>query len=124
VRQKRETLDRLSKRLSDVSQRQVEGWHTRLDGLERLRQTLGYEATLERGYAVGRGDGDVVTTQAAATAAAHLEIQFADGRVAVRAGEAGAAAPEKSTQSASTPKPKAASRSKTKAAPPEQGDLF
>ena len=53
----------------------------RLAALERLRLTLGYESTLARGYAVVRGDGQVVTTVAAASAAQVLEIQFADGRM-------------------------------------------
>jgi exodeoxyribonuclease VII large subunit len=49
--------------------------------LDRLRETLGYEQTLRRGYAVVRGDGAVVTTVAAAAAARVIEIQFADGRL-------------------------------------------
>ena len=53
----------------------------KLGSLDRLRQSLGYEATLARGYAVVRGDGDVVTTQAAAQRAVEIEIQFADGRL-------------------------------------------
>ncbi|MEM1387675.1 MAG: exodeoxyribonuclease VII large subunit [Pseudomonadota bacterium] len=55
----------------------------RLDGLERLRQTLGYRETLKRGYAVIRGDGAVVTTKATAAQARGLEIEFADGRLQV-----------------------------------------
>jgi exodeoxyribonuclease VII large subunit len=53
----------------------------RLEGLERMRLTLGYTATLRRGYAVVRGDGQVVTSRAAAEAAAALEVEFADGRL-------------------------------------------
>jgi exodeoxyribonuclease VII large subunit len=129
VRQNRETLDRLSKRLSDAGQRQVEGWHTRLDGLERLRQTLGYEATLERGYAVVRGDGDVVTTLAAAASAAHLEIQFADGRLAVGAGGngeggAGPVSADTTTQPVAKSAPKSKPKASSKSTPPEQGKLF
>jgi exodeoxyribonuclease VII large subunit len=60
--------------------------------LDRLRETLGYEQTLRRGYAVIRGDGKVVTTTAAAAAAQLLEIQFADGRLPI-----GAKAPRKRT---------------------------
>lgn len=55
----------------------------RLKALERVRLSLGYEATLDRGYAVVRGDGAVVTDVATAKAARALEIQFADGRVTV-----------------------------------------
>jgi exodeoxyribonuclease VII large subunit len=45
--------------------------------------TLGYAETLRRGYAVVRGDGAVVTTKAGAEKAAALEIEFADGRLAL-----------------------------------------
>ena len=51
-----------------------------LESLDRLRQTLGYEATLERGYAVVWAGDKVVTTAKAAGKAKELEIQFADGR--------------------------------------------
>lgn len=77
---------------------------TRLDGLDRLRETLGYRETLKRGYAVVRGDGDVVTGVAAAKAAQTLEIEFADGRYDL---------------SGKTPKP-----SKAKKPPADQGSLF
>ncbi|MCU0815899.1 MAG: exodeoxyribonuclease VII large subunit [Cypionkella sp.] len=53
----------------------------RIDALERMRLTLGYTATLRRGYAVVRGDGHVVTTRAGAEAATVLEVEFADGRL-------------------------------------------
>ncbi|WP_371168501.1 exodeoxyribonuclease VII large subunit [Aliiroseovarius sp. 2305UL8-7] len=85
----------------------------RLTALERMRQTLGYTETLKRGYAVVRGDGDVVTTQAAATQAKALEIEFADGRLALD----GSATPKE------TP-----AKAQRKAAPkkdaPDQGSLF
>lgn len=55
----------------------------RLEALDRTRLTLGYHATLRRGYAVVRGDGAVVTSKAGAEKAAALEIEFADGRMAV-----------------------------------------
>lgn len=52
-----------------------------LQSLDRLRETLGYRQTLERGYAVVRGDGEVVMDTTSAKAAAMIEIEFADGRV-------------------------------------------
>ena len=73
--------------------------------MDRLRETLGYKETLKRGYAVVRGDGDVVTSQAVAKKATALEIEFADGRMTV-----GASASKAST--------------KPKRKPPEQGSLF
>ncbi|MEM7520924.1 MAG: exodeoxyribonuclease VII large subunit [Pseudomonadota bacterium] len=82
-------------RLSAAAERQVSGWHSRLEALDRLRLTLGYEATLERGYAVVRGDGAVVTDSKAAGKAQALEIQFADGRVRVGQGAAPASTSKK-----------------------------
>ncbi len=57
----------------------------RLDALDRTRTTLGYAETLKRGYAVVRGDGHVVTSRAGAEKAASLEVEFADGRLALGA---------------------------------------
>ncbi|MEO0774644.1 MAG: exodeoxyribonuclease VII large subunit [Pseudomonadota bacterium] len=83
VARKGQALDGLLARLSKAATRQTERWADRLDALERVRQTVGYEATLQRGYAVVRGDGDVVTTRAAAKKATALEVQFADGRLEI-----------------------------------------
>lgn len=79
-----ERLDAMLRRLSERASRQQAERLARLDALDRLRETLGYVETLRRGYAVVRGDGDVVTGQAAAAAATTLEIEFADGRLDVR----------------------------------------
>lgn len=106
LQRKNRDLDRLAQRLSDAGQRQVIGWRQRVQEMDRLRLTLGYEATLQRGYAVVRGeDGAVLTTKAAAAKARALEIQFADGRLAV-GGKGGG---------------KASTKPQT---PPEQGSLL
>lgn len=110
LRKERE-FEALSARLSRVGTGQIEGWQKRLDALERMRVTLGYTETLKRGYAVVRGDGDVVTTREAAAHAGALEIEFHDGRLDVIGGGGGSAKP--------TPKAK-----KSKDEPPEQGSLF
>lgn len=63
---------------------QVRRWRDRLDALERMRQTLGYVETLQRGYAVVRGgDGTVLPDLASASAAPALEVEFRDGRLSV-----------------------------------------
>ena len=80
VERKKDNLAQITGRFSRVSQGQIDGWRSRLNALERIRQTLGYKETLMRGYAVVRGDGDVVTSKAAAKQAAVLEIEFGDGR--------------------------------------------
>lgn len=76
----------------------------KLDALDRLRETLGYRETLRRGYAVVRGEGQVLTSRAAAEAAGGLEIEFADGRLRI---------------GGSSARP-----GKPKTEPPEQGSLF
>ena len=105
ITEKRDRLAEMSRRLGAAGTAQLRDWRRRLDALERLRETLGYEETLKRGYAVVRGDGVVVTTKGAAQQAGLLEIQFADGRLNV-----GGAGPAKAA--------------KPKAKPPEQGSLF
>lgn len=82
---KKDALTRLSRRFEIAAGAQTDGWRKRLDGLERMRMTLGYAETLRRGFAVVRGDGAVVTGRAAAAAASALEIEFHDGRLAVGA---------------------------------------
>ncbi len=101
-----EALSRVTLRASVAGQTQTARWRQRLDGLERIHQTLGYRATLERGYAVVRGDGAVVTGKSAAEKAAALEIEFADGKFAI----------------GNEPAKKA--KAKTKPKSPEQGSLF
>jgi exodeoxyribonuclease VII large subunit len=118
----KEKTDDLGRRLADVGSRQVKALRDRLEATDRMRQTLGYQATLERGYAVVRGDGALVKTAAQAGKAAAIEIEFADGRLAVGAGAAvtGTAAPAQPAATKSKPqkaKPK-------KADSPDQGSLF
>ncbi len=78
-----ERLESVVRRLSDRATRQQTERRARLDALDRLRETLGYVETLKRGYAVVRGDGNVVTDKVTAENAARLEIEFADGRLTV-----------------------------------------
>jgi len=83
IRENHVKLAEHSRRMKAAWAAQSERRSARLDAVERLRLTLGYEQTLQRGYAVVRGDGAVVTTAEAAGKAAALEIQFRDGRLAV-----------------------------------------
>ena len=74
-------LKRLADRMDHLMSARITASSERLDTLDRMRKSLGYKATLERGYAVVR-DGDlVVTTAQAAAQASDLEIEFSDGRV-------------------------------------------
>ena len=102
-KRKSQSFQLLAQRLSEAGQRQTQGWRKQITGLERLHETLSYKSTLARGYAVVRGDGDVVTTKKAAQDATSLEIEFADGRMQV----------------GGKPTPR-----KAFGKPPEQGTLF
>lgn len=81
----RTRLDHATQRLSAIANNQQAEREERLASLDRLRETLGYRETLKRGYAVVRGDGDVVTSQSSAKTASELEIEFADGRMKIGA---------------------------------------
>ncbi|MEO1680137.1 MAG: exodeoxyribonuclease VII large subunit [Pseudomonadota bacterium] len=103
----RRDLDDLARRLTEAQARTLAGRAERLQGLARLLGSLSYKGTLERGYAVVRsGAGSVVTRKAEAEQAAGLEIEFADGRLALGGGGGGSRA------------------AKAKPKPPEQGSLF
>lgn len=85
IARKSVALDGVSRRFSAAGLRQVNDWKIRIEALDRLRETLGYKATLSRGYAVMRGDGAVVTDTKSAGKAAVLEVEFADGRLTLGA---------------------------------------
>ncbi|WP_432449484.1 exodeoxyribonuclease VII large subunit [Aliiroseovarius marinus] len=121
--QRAQVLADVSTRLDNAYLASVSRQKDRLVALERMRQTLGYTETLKRGYAVVRGDGDVVTTQAAAAQAQALEIEFADGKLSL--GDASKDVVK------TTPKPKPAQPksaqpkpAKSGKADPDQGSLF
>jgi exodeoxyribonuclease VII large subunit len=96
------SLAALSRRMSQAGQGQIARWQGRMEAAGRLVETLSYKATLERGYAVVRSEGAVLTRKAQARDARVLEIEFADGRLEIGG------------------KPSA----KTRPDPPEQGSLF
>jgi exodeoxyribonuclease VII large subunit len=107
VENKGDRLKTLGTRFARAVDTQGKTWRNRLDGLERLRETLGYQATLERGYAVVRDQaGNLVSDAVAAGQAEGLEIQFKDARVAVGAGAMTAEAPAAKTVKAKPAKPK------------------
>ena len=77
-------FDRAGKALSDVARRQIDRWRNQIDAAERLRLTLGYEATLERGFAVVRNGETLITTAQTAQEYTSMEIQFRDGKLTVK----------------------------------------
>ena len=103
LQRQRQQLAAMTLRLEAAPLARVAVLRERLEARDRLRQTLGPQETLKRGYAVVRGDGQVVTTKAAAEAAAVLELEFHDGRMVVGGKPA---------------------RARGKPVEPEQGSLF
>jgi exodeoxyribonuclease VII large subunit len=119
IARKTQELDRVTRRLSDAGDRQLRGWREQINAMDRLRETLGYKATLQRGYAVVRGDGEVVTTRAAALGAQALEIEFADGRMPAGGAPDDGAAQDRARAEKPVKKP-----GKRPSDPPDQGSLF
>lgn len=70
-------------RLARAGQAAQDRRRRQIDALGRTLGTLGYRETLARGFAVVRGDGNVVTSAEAAKSATRLEIEFADDRLEV-----------------------------------------
>ncbi len=103
--QDRGRLEGVLERLALTSRGQVRAARQRLDALDRMRESLGYERTLERGFAVIRDGDGVVTSPEAARAAGKVSIQFAgDKRVEAQVG--------------------APAKTRAKPKPPSQGSLF
>ncbi len=107
LQNQRETLNRLIDRLNTAQSTRIDRLRQQLDATDRLRETLSYKATLDRGYAVVRADKQVMTTKAEASKHAVLEIEFADGRLTTGKAEAGKPVAKKPAQT-----------------PPDQGTLF
>ncbi|WP_209833445.1 exodeoxyribonuclease VII large subunit [Ruegeria sp. HKCCE3926] len=79
IDQQRQNLDRLRDRMHTAQTTRLDRLKQQLEATDRLRETLSYKATLDRGYAVVRAEGNVITTKAQATKQTALEIEFADG---------------------------------------------
>jgi exodeoxyribonuclease VII large subunit len=97
---------RLDRALAEARRRPAE----RVARAARLLESLGYKATLARGYAVVRAEGAALTRRAQVRAGAALEIEFADGRVDAIAG--------------GDPSPKPPERKRAKSRDGGQGSLF
>jgi len=110
--ERRRRLAETGKRLDRAARARLVAPADRLAGLVRTLDTLGYEATLRRGYAVVWAGDTLVSTAKAARAAPALDIQFADGRAKVTPGAAPGTA-------ASKPRPKPKPD-----IPEDQGSLF
>ncbi|MCB1364569.1 MAG: exodeoxyribonuclease VII large subunit [Rhodobacteraceae bacterium] len=83
IGQKRSALSALAQRLGATGRNHTQRLRVRIEAADRLRETLGYRATLARGYAVIHGPDGVLTSLATAASASTLEIEFSDGRLKV-----------------------------------------
>ncbi|WP_170475772.1 exodeoxyribonuclease VII large subunit [Ruegeria arenilitoris] len=101
-----DALLRLSERLNAAQIVRLERMRQQLVATDRLRETLSYRATLDRGYAVVRAENKLITTKAQAAGHQVLEIEFSDGKLTT-----GSTASKPATK-------------KQKPAPPDQGSLF
>lgn len=116
VKNRQDRLAGWTARLATAASNQVDRHRTRMNALDRMRETLGYRETLKRGYAVVRGDGAVVTTAKAAKTSKALEIEFADGMMSPDL--ASIQANERKTA------PQPPQKTKAKTNPSDQGSLF
>ena len=87
-----------------------------LNSLDRLRETLGYKETLNRGYSVIRADGVVVTSTAEVIDKAELEVEFKDGRIGVCISDKAGITKKQAA--------KQTTKSTAKGSSPKQGSLF
>ncbi len=79
-----ELINRFVKNIKSNIKIKIQHHQSALEGLERIRQTLGYEATLRRGYTVVRDqDGKLVTSVKKAEIKKVLEIEFQDGKTSL-----------------------------------------
>jgi exodeoxyribonuclease VII large subunit len=94
-----------STRLETSYRREIERGRTRLETLDKLRASLGYENVLARGFAlVHRTDTDQLVTRAGeATAGLAVEIAFADGRVDALIGGDAPARPKRKPREPGSP---------------------
>jgi len=113
-------LESAGRRLERAFKAYLAQRRTRLDQLDKLRQTLGHKAVLARGFALVRDEAGALVRAAGSVAAGQaLGIEFADGWVFARAEGGGGPAP------AIVSAPDKLARAK-KAKPPggNQGSLF
>ncbi len=79
IETQRNNVARLAERLTSAQTARLDRMRQNLEATDRLRETLSYKATLERGYAVVRAEGHVLTTKEQAGQHSEFEIEFADG---------------------------------------------
>jgi exodeoxyribonuclease VII large subunit len=128
--QRRTRLERISGRLAPSTiQNRVDRWRALLQAQGNMLASLSYQSVLRRGFALVRdADGRAVRQAHGLAAGVRLDIELADGHIAVETLEAcaGAASPSStgSDQPQPRPAPRAATTRKPAASGGSQGSLF
>ena len=82
--ERREGFARVARRFTpELPLSRIRRLREALAALDRLNESLSYKSALERGFAVVRSEGQIVSSAGVAAQATSLEIEFADGRLAV-----------------------------------------
>ena len=116
TKQKERNFNQMVNRLSSLKSKLIAPRLESLNKLDRLRETLGYKETLNRGYSVIRANGSVMTSVSAVIEKVQLEVEFKDGRIGVSVSE--------KVDSKKKQPNKQKNNIKIKGGPPKQGSLF
>ena len=84
IQREHKSLKDLSLRLKKAYDIRVKDLGTKLQSIDRLRETLGYRQTLDRGYAVIRSSDSVITDKSRTLHLTDLVIEFRDGELSVK----------------------------------------
>ena len=84
IQREHKNLKDLSLRLKKAYDIRVKDLETKLQSIDRLRETLGYRQTLDRGYAVIRSSDSVITDKSETLHLTDLVIEFRDGELPVK----------------------------------------
>ena len=116
TKRKEQNFNQMVNRLSSLKSKLIAPRLESLNKLDRLRETLGYKETLNRGYSVIRANGSVMTSVSAVIEKVQLEVEFKDGRIGVSVSE--------KVDSKKKQSNKQKNNIKIKGGPPKQGSLF
>ena len=126
IGQNRSQIDQYSARSDNAVKTLVERLSLQLQSQERVRQSLGYENVLKRGFALVRDeDGKPITLAGNVASGQAINIQFADGNINANAvGEGPAGWPPSTTNIDTKPAKPIKKPAKPKAPSKDQGSLF
>ena len=83
IQQEQKNLKDLSFRLKKAYDIIAKDLETKLQSIDRLRETLGYRQTLDRGYAIIRSSDSIITDKSTTLHLTDLIIEFRDGELPV-----------------------------------------